>query len=237
VAQCGAAASRLALLLTQEERGRAARLRNDVDRQRFAIGRALTRLAVASQRGCSALDIAISVDAAGKPWLAPGPAPTSLSIAHGGDLVAVALAGHGALGIDVESRSQAIDLDGVLPIVCSAAEQDAIGSLPPAARLQRFLLLWTLKEAFLKATGAGLGGAMERVVFDLVDETRPVLVAAPGDDGDAPSLAAWRFMLAPDLHDHVLALAFRPDEGLHADCVPVLRDAGDLLEVPPLQAP
>jgi 4'-phosphopantetheinyl transferase len=236
LARSGAAADRLAALLTQEEQARGARLRNDIDRRRFTIGRALTRLAVAAERGCDAQEVAITVDAAGKPWLAPAPPPTSLSIAHGGDLVAVALAGHGALGVDVESRSQTIDLDGVLPIVCGAAELDAIRSLPVAARLQRFLLFWTLKEAFLKATGTGLGGAAQQVVFDLTDESSPVLVAAPGDDGGASSGAAWRFMLAPDLNGHVLALAFRIGDGHDIGSAPVLRDAGDLLDASPWSA-
>lgn len=229
LARVGAAGDRLTALLTQEEQLRSSRFRNAVDRQRFTIGRALTRLAVASHLGCSAQQVGITIDDAGKPWLEPGRASLSFSIAHSGDLVVAALAARGAIGVDVESRGQTIDLEAVMPLACSVSESDTIRSLPTADRIHRFLVLWTLKEAFLKATGVGLAGNPAQVVFNLDDDRNPVLIAHPHSQGAAPPAPGWTFVLSPDVGGHVLALAFEAHDGDHNGIAPVLRDAGELL--------
>ncbi|MFC5498098.1 4'-phosphopantetheinyl transferase family protein [Caenimonas terrae] len=217
-------AGRLADLLTPDERSRCERLGKAADRQRFTIGRVMTRLAVASQLGCSARDVAIEVDAAGKPWLRGAAAPLALSIAHGGDLVVVALAAGCALGTDVESRDQAIDLDAVLPLVCGPRERAAIEALPMTQRQDRFLLLWTLKEAMLKATGRGLAGDPTELEFDAGDDRHPVLLSHP-----AQGASPWRFFLSPDQQGHVLALAVESRSGHRGADAPLLRDAHPLL--------
>jgi 4'-phosphopantetheinyl transferase len=204
-------------LLTPPERQRAERFRHAIDAHRFTLGRALTRLAVASQLGCSPREVRIELDSSGKPWLQDAAAALSLSISHGGGLVAVALA-HGAVGVDVEPRGQAIALDAVLPLVCAPAECEAIMALPQGERERRFLLLWTLKEALLKAAGTGLAGEPSQLVFDLGDEARPLLA------GGEHAGRRWGFMLDADVQGHVLALCAQA--GLAA---PLLRDGGELL--------
>jgi len=210
----------LAGLLTPDEQLRASRFRHPIDARRFTTGRALVRLAVASQLGCDPRNVRIAVDAAGKPWLEGAAAALSMSISHGGDLVAVALA-QGAVGVDVEKRWQAIALDDVMALVCAPAECEAINALPEGEREQRFLLLWTLKEALLKAAGTGLSGDPTLLVFDVETAGRPVLA-----DGSTHAGAGWTFMLDADVQGHVLALALSAGAGT---APPVLRDASVLL--------
>jgi len=51
--------------------------------------------------------------------------------------------------------------------VCSVAEQAYVTAGAPSAREERFLDLWTLKEAYLKARGSGITAALPEVAFDL----------------------------------------------------------------------
>lgn len=56
--------------------------------------------------------------------------------------------------------------------------------IPEKKRLERFFWMWTLKEAYTKALGKGLGFDFRRVEFDVDNRTVRV-------DGDIPD--GWRF--------------------------------------------
>jgi 4'-phosphopantetheinyl transferase len=96
----------------------------------------------------------------GKPvaWLGDRPAPVSFNLSHADGIVGVAaLAAEGrALGFDVEPLDRKINL-GIADRYFCPEEVGWLESLPEATRPAGFLRLWTLKEAFIKATGQGLG--------------------------------------------------------------------------------
>lgn len=150
-------------LLDAPESRRLATFRRDDDRFRYLTGCVLTRLVLGMRKECDPAAVAIDRTCAtcgephGPPRVAGGPA---LSVAHSGELVAVAfLAGGGArVGIDVEridGSAGVVELAG--EPVLSADEALALHALPQAARPGALLRLWTRKEAVLKATGDGLG--------------------------------------------------------------------------------
>ena len=60
-------------------------------------------------------------------------------------------------------RRRATPAAGRLPV----AEQAHVTAAPPSARAGRFLDLWTLKEAYLKAHGTGITAALPEISFDL----------------------------------------------------------------------
>jgi 4'-phosphopantetheinyl transferase len=95
----------------------------------------------------------------GKPvaWLGDRPAPVSFNLSHTDGMVGVAaLAAEGhALGFDVESLDRKVTL-GIADRYFCPEEVGWLESLPEATRPAGFLRLWTLKEAFIKATGQGL---------------------------------------------------------------------------------
>ena len=95
----------------------------------------------------------------GKPvaWLDDRPAPVSFNLSHTDGMVGVAaLAAEGhALGFDVEPLDRKVTL-GIADRYFCPEEVGWLQSLPEAARSAGFLRLWTLKEAFIKATGQGL---------------------------------------------------------------------------------
>jgi 4'-phosphopantetheinyl transferase len=78
-----------------------------------------------------------------------------VSLSRTGDLVAVALSDSGMLGIDVESISRLRD-DAIDLVAFHAHERDQLRHLKPAEQALRRTILWTAKEALLKAAGQGL---------------------------------------------------------------------------------
>lgn len=85
-----------------------------------------------------------------------------VSISHPAGLVVVAATDVGPVGVDVEPPS-AVDFPGFDQVSLSPAEQDLVSSMPAAERGQIRAGLWVRKEAFLKATGQGLGVDPHRV--------------------------------------------------------------------------
>jgi 4'-phosphopantetheinyl transferase len=95
----------------------------------------------------------------GKPvaWLGDRPAPLSFNLSHTEGMVGVAAVPWPdcALGFDLEALDRKVTLD-IADRYFRPEEVAWIESLPEAGRSEGFLRLWTLKEAFIKATGAGL---------------------------------------------------------------------------------
>jgi 4'-phosphopantetheinyl transferase len=182
------ASARHAVLLDEAERRRWAAFRRDEDRERFLTGCVLAKIALARYRGRRPADISFDRTCArcgqphGKPVLAGGPAH---SVAHSGDLVAVAVA-RAPVGVDLEQadgRPHLLGGDGdpeaLARLALSPAEQTRLAAVPPAGRARAFLVAWTRKEAVTKATGDGLRAGFSEVVV-AADAGPPRLVSWPG---------------------------------------------------------
>ncbi len=76
----------------------------------------------------------------------------------------LAVARGASLGIDVEIYDKNVPL-AVARRFFSPVEAGALAALPADAQPRRFLRLWTLKEAYLKAIGTGLAGGLGGMTF------------------------------------------------------------------------
>ena len=189
------ASDRLAGLLDETERRRWTAYRRLEDRERFLVGCALAKAALARYTGRSPADVRFDRTCAacgephGKPAIAGG--GPGHSVAHSGDLIAVAVAAAGApVGVDVEQAEERRHLLGgdgdpeaLARLVLSEAEQAALAAVPAHGRARAFLVAWTRKEAVTKATGDGMSAAFSEVV-----------VAA---DGGPPRVTAWPYPRSP----------------------------------------
>lgn len=145
----------LASRLTEDERARARRFRQEDDATRHLLGRGLARLALARAMACAPEELAIQLSEKGKPYLDEGP---SFSISHSGNEVVVALGDGGRIGIDVEAIRPIRDL---MKLARSSFTEDEVLHLqefPLEQRQRAFFRVWVRKEAMLKALGSGLSG-------------------------------------------------------------------------------
>jgi len=200
------ASDRLAGLLDETERRRWAAYRRPEDRERFLTGCALAKAALARYTGQHPAQVRFDRTCGrcgqphGKPVLAgagpggpdhggPEYGGIAHSVAHSGDLVAVAVAA-APVGVDVEQldgRPRPPGGDGgpaaLAPLVLSAAERAALAAVPADGQDRAFLVAWTRKEAVTKATGDGLRAAFSDVV-----------VAA---DAGPPRVSSWPYPRPP----------------------------------------
>jgi 4'-phosphopantetheinyl transferase len=182
----------LAGLLDQDEQRRWAAYRREEDRERFLVGCALAKSVVAACTGRRPAGVSFDRTCRqcgqphGKPAVTGG--DLEFSIAHSGDLVAVAVAAV-PVGVDVEQlggRARELgggDVQALAGLVFAEREMAALAAVAPADRARAFLVGWTRKEAVTKARGDGL-----RVPFG------EVVVAV---DADAPRVVAWPYPQDP----------------------------------------
>ena len=207
-----------AALLDDAERARATRFRFDRHRREFLATHALTRVALSHAHPLPAHAWSFSVNKYGK----PSPIPKcglrfnqSNSVELAVCLIARTEAHSAAaaeVGVDVELFARAEEIVPLAPRVFSAAERAQLDALPIAARPDRALSLWTLKEAYIKARGMGLSLPLQGISF-LFDgpqamrfENGPQAIrfeVAPGVDDDP---GRWRFCRL-DYAGHRIALA------------------------------
>lgn len=139
-------------VLSPSEVAQAGRFRDPTDRHRFEARHIALRLVIGRRIGCSAHDVRIESDEAGRPF-AHG-LPGSFSTSHSGAIGVMALA-PGPIGVDIEHfRAGAFD-GGVCAVAFSSREREWISRASNSD--VAFLQCWTRKEAAFKA----LGGSMD----------------------------------------------------------------------------
>lgn len=183
--------ARLRSLLPDDELARHDRFRHEGAAGEYLGARALVRAALSSWSPVDPRAWRFAVNEYGRPSVeAPLTAvATHFNLSHTRGMITLALGRDPLVGVDVEPLARSVD---VLPIVdrfFSASEAAALRALPPAQHRDRFLALWTLKEAYIKARGMGL--AIPLGDFSFEPDGDPVRIAfAPALDDD-PGL--WRF--------------------------------------------
>lgn len=132
------------------------------------------RRAVAREVGADPAELRFAYSESGKPSLPDGP---RFSLAHSDAHALLALSMGADVGADLELVRPDVAEPSVAESFFSPAEQATLAALPPPERLRRFFDLWTLKEAYLKATGAGItppGALAELPAGGWVAERPPV---------------------------------------------------------------
>ncbi len=185
----------LAELLTETERARADRYRFDDDRRRSIVARAATRRILSRLTGIAPRELHIVEGEHGKPGLAGG--EIELNASHSGDLVALAFARVTPVGIDVERRRKLHDALALARRYFSEAELAFVEGAEDIGAA--FFIVWTAKEAIVKASGKGIGAS------DLRGFTVPFGAARLQQVTGTWSVAT----LEPPMHGYHAALAAR----------------------------
>jgi 4'-phosphopantetheinyl transferase len=94
----------------------------------------------------------------GKPYLmTPAPKAIRFSASCSWGWILIAISGASEVGADIERLDRTLPARQLTPLVLSDREQEPDPAASGAEQVERFFTIWTLKEAFLKASGHGLG--------------------------------------------------------------------------------
>ena len=194
-----------ATLLSDEERERAGRLTFARHRRDFIAAHVLLRRALSDWHPIAPRDWTFVRGQGGKPELSPTLARATgltFNLAHTDGFVACAIA-HGAeIGVDVEAVDRDRDVDALARRYFSGTERAHLGACAREIVGRRFIEIWTLKEAFVKATGAGITRALDTFSFE-VGEDMSVTFEPPPDERDR----AWHFALFAPQATYRIAVA------------------------------
>ena len=166
-------------LLDERERERAMALRTPELRDGFTAAHALVRTALSAYGDRLAADWRFSISPQGQPTVL-GTSELSFSLTHAGTRAAVAIGSGKPIGLDLEPIRPDRDPIPLARRFFAAPETEWLVALLPAERPAGFAMLWTLKEAVLKARGCGLTEPLRSVEVELDASGRPVGVHAPG---------------------------------------------------------
>lgn len=194
-------------VMTDEERAREQRMAFPHLRRDLVATRGLARGVLARYAGVAPSDLRFSHNPYGRPHIIAPAAAIGLhfNLSNTTGLIACGLGPTYAIGVDVESVERAIDLDGLAEVSFSPDECAAMRRLPPARRRERFFVLWTLKEAYIKARGLGLQLPLDQFSFHLDEPDGEIRISFGPAIADDPS--RWRFWLRCPRAGHQLAVA------------------------------
>lgn len=194
---------RLEAVLSVEERARADRFRTEELRNRYCVAHGALRHLLARKLNRSPADLSFERGSAGKPLISSrqSSAPPHFNLSHSEDMALIAISADRPVGIDIERYRKGIDVKMLAKQYFAPGEARQILSLPDAEQVQAFLVWWTRKEAYLKATGSGLSTPLDSFEISALPDAAPRLLSAAGDSQAANR---WRFV---DLGDETYAAA------------------------------
>lgn len=145
--------------VSEQRRNRIMRLMRTEDRVRSLVGDALARWMLADRTAVRPEAVRIAVGPRGKPFWPERP-DVHFNLSHSGDWV-VAVVADAEVGIDIE-QVRPPDFR-VAERFFAREEYSSLMRLPDErARTEYFFELWTIKESYVKALGAGLSHPFDR---------------------------------------------------------------------------
>ncbi|MDD5319255.1 MAG: 4'-phosphopantetheinyl transferase superfamily protein [Methylococcales bacterium] len=164
-------------VLDEAEQAHAGKLKNPLLRRRYVEVYGRLRNVLAKILNQSPEKIRIKKAAHGKPYLADHP-ELAFNLSHSADRLIIAVGWLCQLGVDIEFCKQRINLSGLVE-KCFAEEEAAYWNKLPEDRKQtEFYRFWTRKEAFVKATGRGIGLGLHHCVINPEKPTEFLTVPA-----------------------------------------------------------
>lgn len=190
---------------------------------RYAIAHSALRQILALYDDVDPRSLNFGVGEHGKPELltdASGRRPLDFNLSHSGEMALVAVARHGAVGVDVERWRTTVEHLEIAERFFSPSECDALLALPredPNDVLRGFFSTWARKEAYLKATGHGISRGLHH--FDVTTGGEVADLLADRLDPDALDRWSMTHLTVGPGYSAALVAA-RPPGGTSAGSTP-----------------
>lgn len=200
-------------LLSPTELQRYRRYLRSADAELFLSAHIAVRRILSNYAPLDPIDWRFTAGPHGRPEIRNAEAPTALrfNLSHTASMVAVLVHGTKPCGVDVEHSGRVEDPLAMMGTVFADSECEAIMALDAHQQEDAFYRLWTLKEAFIKATGNGLATGLKRFWFRGFEREGAVEFGCL-DEVD-PQPEAWSFTVGSASTVHTVATACR--DGQH----------------------
>ncbi len=201
-------------VLSPEEQQRWNRLLRPADQERFAYAHVALRRVLSQYAPTEPAAWMFHADQHGRPEIIHATAAQDLrfNLSHADGMVAVVVHRGFDAGVDVERVGRVSDIDSVARTSYSPDERSLLQDASNAEQPELFTKIWTLKEAFLKATGIGGHVSLADFTFDPTPPDGITFSCTPQSGVDA---SAWTLALSHEADEHILAVACRPDDRLN----------------------
>lgn len=219
-------------LLSHEERTRLPRFYHQRHRHQFLITRALQRSCLSRFSAVKPADWRFKQNGYGKPGIlqpsdpATDRQPLQFNLSHTAGLIICGITTQAAIGVDVEDQQRSTQAAfSSLFSYFSRQEIAQLEKLPAEQQKVRFFQHWTLKEAYIKARGAGFAIALNQFGFGFKDGSLETFFIHESEDDDA---ANWQFWQGRVDDRYPIAIALDSSQkGMNVivhECVPLLND-------------
>lgn len=191
-------------LLNNEERQQLQRFIPLTKRHEFLVTRVLVRSVLGSALGMAPQALTFVRNEWGRPALAPESMPTPLhfNVSHTEGLIVCLVSSEHEVGVDTEQLSRAPTLLSLAARVFAPDELRELSALPEKEQAQRAVLLWTLKESYIKARGMGLALPLDAFSFHFKGDLIHLKISPEFNDGKAN----WVFQTR-NFGSHVISTA------------------------------
>lgn len=208
-------------LLDENERASQQRFIPPWKRHEYFVTRVLVRTVLGEALGVAPESVRFKLNQWGRPELGEPHSQLRFNLTHTQGLVMCLLSWEHEVGVDTELLSRAPRLLALAPRVFAPRELSDLWALPEELRSERAVVLWTLKESYIKARGMGLALALDGFAFHFeAAETRLEVTPALGDDGGRWQFRSW----ALGAHQVSVAIAFPPTEQVSLEVVEATLD-------------
>lgn len=160
-------------LLSAEEKKKTQYFKYTRDRNHFVASHGILRQILAAYMGCAPCELSYGYTKFGKPFLLKqkDEKKINFNMTHTSDTVCIVVSGKDEVGIDLEQVRSSLDWYNIAKQYFSRNELLYLESLSDIEQTNAFFLMWTRKEAMLKASGVGLSGLEELEDFSVTSST------------------------------------------------------------------
>lgn len=185
-----------------KEKSRALKLREQSDSDTYLFCHSLLRTLISKKLSIDPSDIPLQYNKSGKPAIEGD--PLFFNISHTTDASAIAISLKGPVGIDIERIRIIKDFASIARKFFSKSECDFIFS-SGEYELDKFFLIWTRKEALLKAVGSGIISDLPKV--EVSKNVNFIDKALFNEFSDDIASSGDYFIFSWRIEDHLISVA------------------------------
>jgi len=178
--------------LSSDEIKRSDRFKFDIHRHRYIASRGILRIILSKYLNIDPFEVNFHYSSKGKPQIIVAQNQTNLefNLSNSQDLSLYGITKKNALGIDVEYTRKMSDMEQIANRFFTPKECQILQSVSEAEKTDIFFQLWTAKEAYLKCTGQGITGGLDKFEVIFKDHKSIGLL---GLENDLKEISNWYF--------------------------------------------